>query len=80
MGAVISEPHVVQIRDEFITLGQFLKFVGLIGEGWEAKVYLAEEGVLVNGEEEDRRGRKLRDGDVVESRRGEQFLVRAPGG
>ena len=71
------EPETIEIRGEYITLGQFLKLVGEIGSGWEAKVYLSEQTVLINGEEDDRRGRKIRDGDRVELRSGSAFLVSA---
>ena len=53
------------IRDEYITLAQLLKMVGVIGTGGEAKYYLADTAVIVNGEPEQRRGRKLRPGDLV---------------
>lgn len=53
------------IEEEHITLGQLLKMAGIIGTGGEAKHYLAETAVLVNGEPEERRGRKLRVGDVI---------------
>ncbi|NKT01635.1 RNA-binding S4 domain-containing protein [Rhodococcus hoagii] len=56
----------VPIRDESIRLGQFLKLANLIESGAEAKVVVAEGLVSVNGEVEIRRGRQLRDGDVVE--------------
>lgn len=49
----------VKITSEFITLGQFLKFTDLISSGALAKQFLLEEKVFVNGEEENRRGRKL---------------------
>ena len=49
----------VKITTEYITLGQFLKFVGIITNGSEAKHYLLDSNVYVNGEKEDRRGRKL---------------------
>jgi ribosome-associated protein len=55
----------VPIRGELIRLGQLLKLAGLIGAGGEAAAYLASELVLVNGEPEARRGRKLRPGDEV---------------
>lgn len=54
-----------EIKTEFITLGQLLKAVGEINSGGEVKTYLQEEVPLVNGEPEQRRGRKLRPGDVV---------------
>lgn len=56
----------VPIRDESIRLGQFLKLANLIESGAEAKVVVAKGLVSVNGEVEIRRGRQLRDGDVVE--------------
>lgn len=48
------------------TLGQALKISGIAGTGGEAKVLIQFGEVLVNGEVEERRGRKLREGDVVE--------------
>jgi ribosome-associated protein len=53
------------IRDESIRLGQFLKLANLIDSGAEAKIVIADGQVEVNGEEELRRGRQLRAGDVV---------------
>lgn len=49
-----------------ITLGQALKAADLVGSGGEAKLLIQEEMVLVNGEVETRRGRRLVAGDVVE--------------
>ena len=49
-----------------ITLGQALKASDLVGSGGEAKVLIQAGEVLVNGEVETRRGRKLVPGDVVE--------------
>ena len=56
----------VIIKTEFIKLNQFLKWAGLCETGGEADIIIAEGNVKVNGEEELRRGKKLRDGDVVE--------------
>ncbi len=55
----------VVIQGEYITLGQLLKFANIVGGGGEARVYLESQAVKVNGEGEDRRGRKIRPGDVV---------------
>ena len=55
----------IVIHTEYITLGQFLKFASIIDNGGAAKAFLAENRVLVNGEEDNRRGRKLRNGDTV---------------
>ena len=49
-----------------ITLGQALKAANLVGSGGEAKVLVQTGEGLVNGEVETRRGRQLREGDVVE--------------
>ena len=64
----MNEAQEIKITTEFITLGQLLKFARLVGGGGEAKILLATETVLVNGESENRRGRKLRDGDLIEVR------------
>ena len=55
----------VEIRDEFITLSQFLKIVDLVQSGGEAKSFLLSHKTLVNGESEDRRGRKLKRNDHI---------------
>ena len=49
-----------------ITLGQALKAANLVGSGGEAKILVQTGEVRVNGEVETRRGRKLKEGDVVE--------------
>jgi ribosome-associated protein len=51
---------------EGTTLGQALKVANLVGSGGEAKVLIQAGEILVNGEVETRRGRKLQKGDVVE--------------
>ncbi|MGX4687279.1 S4 domain-containing protein YaaA [Vagococcus sp. JNUCC 83] len=47
------------LKTEYITLGQFLKEVNVISSGGMAKWYLQENIVFVDGEPENRRGRKL---------------------
>lgn len=61
-----KKPIEIHITTEYITLGQFLKLADIIQSGGEAKSYLAQNVVLVNGEIDNRRGRKLRSGDRVE--------------
>ncbi len=56
-----------KIKDEYITLQQILKACNVLESGGQIKAYLAEHPVLVNGESENRRGKKLRPGDVVEA-------------
>ena len=62
-----AEPRAVQIRDETIRLGQLLKLAGVADTGGEARELVQEGAVRVNGEVETRRGRRRRDGDVVEA-------------
>ena len=54
-----------KLNKEYIKLDQFLKMSNIISTGGEAKIYLMENKVLVNGIEENRRGRKLYPGDTV---------------
>ena len=58
---------IIQIREgeEYITLGVLLKIGGVIQTGGMAKFFLQEHTPLVNGEPDNRRGRKLYPGDVV---------------
>lgn len=55
----------IQIRTEYITLSQFLKISGIADTGGQAKILVKELHILVNGEEENRRGKKLYPGDEV---------------
>ncbi|MBR5317833.1 MAG: RNA-binding S4 domain-containing protein [Lachnospiraceae bacterium] len=57
--------EIIYLRDEFIKLGQALKAAGFVDSGVEAKEVIQEGLVLVNGEVDTRRGRKLYEGDVV---------------
>lgn len=58
--------EIINLRDEFIKLGQALKAAGLVESGVDAKEVIVQGLVVVNGEIETRRGRKLYDGDEVE--------------
>ncbi len=53
------------IYTDFVTLGQFLKLANLIQTGGEAKEFLSNHEILVDGESDNRRGRKLYDGMVI---------------
>lgn len=61
-------------QDEFIKLGQALKAAGLVESGVEAKDVILDGLVSVNGEVDNRRGKKLYDGDIVEYD-GEQIKI-----
>ena len=56
----------IDLRDDFIKLGQALKAAGLVDSGVEAKIVIQEGQVTVNGAVEYQRGKKLHDGDMVE--------------
>lgn len=56
----------VKITSEFITLGQFLKFANIIDSGAMAKDYLKTTKIIVNEQEENRRGRKLYPGYIIQ--------------
>lgn len=57
--------EIIKLREEFIKLGQALKAAGLVESGVEAKEVIQEGLVMVNGEVDKRRGRKLYAGDQV---------------
>lgn len=57
--------EIIKLRDEFIKLGQALKAANLVQDGVEAKYVIQDGEVLVNGEVDTRRGRKLYEGDVL---------------
>lgn len=56
----------INIDTEYITLGQFLKAADIIQSGGMAKWFLSENKIFINGEQDQRRGRKLRSGDKIE--------------
>lgn len=55
----------IKINTDYITLQQLLKIGNIISSGGEAKYYLLENDVFVNGELENRRGRKLYPGYTI---------------
>jgi ribosome-associated protein len=66
--------HTFNISTEHIKLDSLLKAVNAVGSGGEAKIVIADGMVMVNGETELRRGRKLFPGDRA-SYAGNVFLV-----
>ena len=56
----------IDIREgeEYIKLGQALKKAGLVDSGIDAKIVIQDGLVKVNGEMENRRGKKLHPGDT----------------
>lgn len=58
----------------YITLVQFLKMHDLVATGGLGKQTIRDGGILVNGQEELRPGRKLHNGDKI-TMKGKEYLV-----
>ncbi|WP_283681168.1 RNA-binding S4 domain-containing protein [Parablautia sp. Marseille-Q6255] len=55
----------IRLREEYIKLGQALKAAGLAQSGVDAKYMIQDGNVLVNGQPEFQRGKKLYEGDEI---------------
>ena len=66
--------HTIKLRDDYIKLGQALKAAGLVENGVDAKYAIQDGLVLVNGNTEFQRGKKLYSGDIV-SFEGETIMI-----
>ncbi len=66
----------IKLREDYIKLGQALKFAGLVESGVDAKFVIQDGLVKVNGSIETQRGKKLVAGDKVEFD-GEEILIEA---
>lgn len=64
------------IDTEFIKLSAFLKYADVISSGSDAKIMIVNERIKVNGEIAFQRGKKLRDGDIVEVQGIGEFIVK----
>jgi len=65
----------IEINTEFIKLDQLLKWANFTASGAEAKSFIQNGEVKVNGEIETRRGKKLHSGDVIEFN-GEKIIIK----
>ena len=72
---MIKKTTEIIIKTEYITLGQFLKLADIIESGGEAKMFLAENEVQIDGVIDQRRGRKLRGGEVIEIL-GQKYVIK----
>ena len=52
-------------KEYVMNLGQFLKFANYVSSGGEAKHLIHSFEITVNGEKDNRRGRKLYSGDEI---------------
>ena len=58
--------EIIKLKEDYIKLGQALKAAGFVDSGVEAKFVIQDGLVLVNGNVEYQRGKKLVDGDIVD--------------
>ena len=72
---MIKKTTEISINTEYITLGQFLKLADIIQSGGEAKSFLAQNEVEIDGISDKRRGRKLRGGEVIEIL-GQKYVIK----
>ena len=66
----------IEIKDDFIKLGQLLKLAGILYTGSQAKDFLYNN-VIVNGSTENRRGAKIHPGDIVKTEGYEPIIVKS---
>ena len=56
----------IEISKQPVELYKILKFEAIVGSGGEAKAVISEGQVLVNGEVETRKRKKIVSGDIIE--------------
>lgn len=61
----MTTPTPILVDQLPIRLGQFMKIANLVQDGFEAKVHIQHGEVLLNGEVETQRGKKLQKDDIV---------------
>ena len=69
----------IEISTEFIKLQQLLKLADIVGYGSDAKMLILNGQVKVNGELAHERGKKIREGDIVEVEGEEDLTVKVNG-
>lgn len=63
--AVPHQKEQVKINTEYIQLQSFLKFKGIAETGGQAKEFIQDGIIKVNGEVCTARGKKIRNGDII---------------
>ncbi len=63
--AVPHKKETVKINTQFIQLQSFLKFKGIAETGGQAKEFIQDGIIRVNGEVCTARGKKIRPGDII---------------
>jgi ribosome-associated protein len=64
----------IKINTDIIKLDAFLKWAAIASMGSEAKFYIQEGEIKVNGNVEMQRGKKLTKGDIIEFK-GESYKI-----
>ena len=75
----MPEVREIQIEMEFIRLDSLLKLCDLVSTGGEAKLWIADGNVRVNGERCLQRGKKIYPGDFVATKMTRIRVKRADG-
>lgn len=67
LGSFLMKANVIEIKiiTDYIELQQLLKKIDLISSGGEAKIFLLNNEIKVDGEYENRRGKKLYPGNLI---------------
>ncbi|WP_313756648.1 RNA-binding S4 domain-containing protein [Tissierella sp.] len=65
----------ILIDTDYIKLDQFLKLVGFVQTGGQAKIIIDEGNIIVNDEVAFQRGKKIRKNDIVEIKGYESFVI-----
>ena len=65
----------ILIDTDYIKLDQFLKLVGFVQTGGQAKIIIDEGNIIVNNEVAFQRGKKIRKNDIVEIKDYDSFIV-----
>ncbi len=64
----------IKVQTEIIKLDGFLKWSGITSQGSDAKFYIKNGDIKLNGKVEVQRGKKLVKGDIVEFN-GESYKI-----
>lgn len=70
--------QIIEINTEYIKMDQLIKFAGIVVNGSDAKFMIAEGLVRVNGELCTQRGKKIRNGDIIEIKDFDTLEVKGP--
>lgn len=64
----------IKINTDIIKLDAFLKWANIVVMGSEAKMFIQNGNVKLNGSVETQRGKKLKKGDIIEFE-GESYKI-----